>query len=93
MNSNEKQARSYKSPLITKYLQNIDQQKLLRTRKRMLTASAIGEKMKEKGWKKKNLAIAFNISLYELDKWLSGTHEFSEENMLFIQNILEIEHC
>ena len=90
---NQKPARSYQSPLITKYLQNIDQHKLNRTRNRMLMTSVINEKIKENCWTKKHMAVNLNISCYELDKWLSGTHDFSQEDIRLIQNILKTEHA
>lgn len=81
----------YKSPLIEKHLKNIDPEKLRKTKKRMLIASAIYEAMKDKGWNMKQLAEKMGKKPPEITKWLSGTHNFNLESLLKLEQVLGIE--
>lgn len=58
---------------------------------KMLLASAIEDAMKAKGWRKQDLMKAMQIkSPSILSRWFSGTHNFTVDTLVAIQNVLEI---
>lgn len=58
---------------------------------KMLLAAAIEDAMKAKGWRKQDLMKAMQIkSPSILSRWFSGTHNFTVDTLVAIQNVLEI---
>lgn len=81
MKKEPKKARSYSSLLLKKLLDNRNELETNRTRNRMLLAARIGDLLKEKGWKKKELAEKLNKKPSVITKWLSGTHNFTSDTL------------
>jgi transcriptional regulator with XRE-family HTH domain len=77
-----KQARNYTSNILDELMSEITPLEQKRTDKQMLLALKIEKAMKEKNWKKGDLAREMNKQPSIITKWLSGTHNF-ESNTLF----------
>ena len=63
-----------------------------KTDTKMIIAAKIDEAMKAKGWKNKDLLEAVgkeNPSI--VTKWLSGTHNFTVDTLVEIENALGIQ--
>jgi transcriptional regulator with XRE-family HTH domain len=61
-----------------------------RTEKRMLLAARIDDGLKNRGWKKKDLAAVLRKTPSEITKWLSGTHNFTCDTLFDIERVLNI---
>lgn len=58
---------------------------------RMLHAKKIDEALQEKKWRKKDLKDALNLKSQSIvTKWLSGTHNFTQDSLVEIGEILGI---
>ena len=84
-------AKNYSSPLIKDIVDNISQSEYEKIEKKMLLAAKIGDAIKAKGWKKSDFANRMQKNPSEISKWLSGTHNFTYETLIDIENILDIE--
>jgi len=86
-----KKAEIFNSPLIEKLMAERDLKQTAKVKKRMMLAAKIGDGIKTKGWKKKDLAEALNKQPSEITKWLSGTHNFTSDTLWDIEDVLDIE--
>ena len=58
----------------------------------MLLAAKIADAMKAKGWKNKDLLKAMGKNNpSEITKWLSGTHNFTVETLVELENVLNVK--
>ena len=86
-----KKARVYNSPIVDSILSNISKEELEITEGKMRLALKIADAIKAKGFiKKSDFAKKLNKQNSEISKWLSGTHNFTTETLMLLQNELDI---
>ena len=86
-----KKARVYNSPIVDSILSNISKEELEITEGKMRLAMKIADAIKAKGFNKKSdFAKKLNKQNSEISKWLSGTHNFTTETLMLLQNELKI---
>lgn len=79
------------SASLTKIMNNIDEDKLRRTRDRMLVANKIADALKTKGISQKRFAKMTGRSESEVSEWLSGDRNFTIDTLSDIQKYLGID--
>ena len=79
------------SVCLTKILNNIDEDKLRRTRNRMLVANKIADALKTKNISQKKFAEITGRSESEISEWLSGNRNFTIDTLSDIKKFLGIE--
>lgn len=80
------------SPLLNNLLKEIDPADQAKTDAKMELAAKIAQAMEAKNWKKKDLLNAVgkdNPSI--ITKWLSGTHNFTVDTLVDLENALGIK--
>jgi ribosome-binding protein aMBF1 (putative translation factor) len=82
--------RTYKSPILTELIENISQEELERTESKMRLAVKIADAIKAKGYGKTEFAKKIKKNNSEISKWVSGTHNFTHDTLLLLQNELDI---
>lgn len=87
----EKVARTYTSKSIEKVLSKISPKEQKRTEQRMLLAAKIADAIEAKDWTRREFAERLNKHASEVTKWLSGTHNFTSDTLLDIQEELAIK--
>jgi len=88
----KKQVEIYKSELIDKIYLSISPLEEKKVEIKMLLAAKIEDAIKAKRWKNKDLLEALgkkNASI--ITKWLSGTHNFTLDTLVQLEEALEIE--
>jgi ribosome-binding protein aMBF1 (putative translation factor) len=86
-----KKARTYNSPIVEIILSNISKEELDITEGKMKLAIKIAEAIKASGLNKSQFAKKINKNNSEISKWLSGTHNFTTETLLLLENELAIK--
>ena len=81
-------ARRKPSASLTRIMNNIDEDKLRRTRDRMLVAVKIAETLKSKGISQKKFAEMTGRSEPEISEWLSGDRNFTIDTLSDIKKFL-----
>ena len=81
----------YSSQLIDDLLEEVLPSESERVRKKMLLAAKIYDAMKAKGLRKKDLADKFGKQPSEITKWLSGTHNFTTDTLIDLENVLNVD--
>lgn len=76
MNKSTK-ARKYNSPLLQELFDEITPLEMEQARNRMQLASCIEDLMNARGWNKSQFAENLGKNPSEITKWLSGTHNFT----------------
>ena len=77
--------------LIEELLNSISPEESLRIENRMLMAAKIDNAIKAKGWKKKDLMKAMGkTNQSEITKWLSGTHNFTQDLLTDLGRVLNV---
>ena len=79
------------SASLTRIMNNIDEDKLRRTRDRMLVANKIADALKAKGISQKKFSEMTGRSESEVSEWLSGDRNFTIDTLSDIQNYLGID--
>ena len=85
-------AEEYNSHLMDEIFESISPEEEKRTRQKMLLAAKIEDAMKAKGWNKTKLLKEMgqkNASV--ATKWFSGTHNFTIDTLLDLQEVLGIK--
>ena len=83
-----KKPRTYKSPILSELIQNISKEELEKTESKMRLALKIAEAIKAKGYNKGEFAKKINKNNSEISKWLSGTHNFTHDTLILLENEL-----
>jgi transcriptional regulator with XRE-family HTH domain len=81
----------YTSNLIDNLLNSITPNEQAKVDAKMIIAVRIADGLKLRGWKKSEFANALKKRPSEITKWLSGTHNFTIDTLIEIENILDIE--
>ena len=79
------------SASLTRIMNNIDEDKLLRTRDRMLVANKIADALKAKGISQKKFSEMTGRSESEVSEWLSGDRNFTIDTLSDIKKYLGID--
>jgi ribosome-binding protein aMBF1 (putative translation factor) len=61
------------------------------SKKRMLLAARIDDKIRERGLSNQEFAFMMGKKPSEISKWLSGTHNFTTETLWEIERVLNIQ--
>ncbi len=85
-----KKAEKHSSSLIKKLLNERDVKQTGRVSARMLLASKIDDELKARNWSKKRFADEMGKRPSVITKWLSGTHNFTVDTLVDIENKLGI---
>ena len=82
---------TYSSKLIADILNTITPEEQAKVNKKMLLAVKIADGMKAKNWKSKDLLAALGKDTPSLvTKWLSGTHNFTTDTLMDLEQKLNI---
>jgi len=84
--------KNYRSNVIDELLETITPEEQAKTDAKMLLAAKIADAMRNKQWKNKDLLKALgknNPSI--ITKWLSGTHNFTVDTLVELENVLGIK--
>ena len=79
------------SASLTRIMNNIDEDKLRRTRDRMLVAIKIADALKAKGISQKKFAEMTGRSESEISEWLSGDRNFTIDTLSDIKKYLGLD--
>ena len=79
------------SASLTRIMNNIDEDKLRRTRDRMLVAVKINDTLKAKGISQKRFAEMTGRSESEISEWLSGDRNFTIDTLSDIKKYLGLD--
>uniref|UniRef100_UPI00402527CE helix-turn-helix domain-containing protein n=1 Tax=Candidatus Cryptobacteroides bacterium TaxID=3085639 RepID=UPI00402527CE len=79
------------SASLTRIINNIDEDKLRRTRDRMLVANKIADALNAKGISQKKFSEMTGRSESEVSEWLSGDRNFTIDTLSDIQQYLGID--
>ena len=82
---------AYSSPLIDKIYKGIPQTTFDFVANRMQLALRISDAIKTRGWTQKQFAEAMNKKPSEINRWLSGTHNFTTDTLWHIEEILGVK--
>lgn len=82
--------RTYKSPILSELISTISKEELEKTESKMRLAVKIADAIKAKGYGKTEFAKKIKKNNSEISKWLSGTHNFTHDTLILLQNELEI---
>ena len=81
----------YNSDIIDEMFDEISAEELEKTEKKMKLAVKIANAIKANGWKKSEFAKIINQKPSVVSKWLSGTHNFTIDTLIDLENVLNIK--
>ncbi len=81
----------YNSNIIDEMLDEISQEDFDKTTRKMKLAVKIADAIKHNGWKKNEFAKIAKQQPSVISKWLSGTHNFTTDTLIDLENILNIK--
>jgi ribosome-binding protein aMBF1 (putative translation factor) len=84
-------AREYFSQEIEEIKGMITSERREQSKKRMLLAARIADKIRERGLSNQEFAFMIGKKPSEISKWLSGTHNFTTETLWEIERVLNIQ--
>ncbi len=77
----------YRSQVLDDLFNEIDPEKLEKTRKRMQLAARIADSITARGWNKKQFAKKMKGAPSAVSRWLSGTHNFESHTLFNIEAV------
>ena len=80
-----------KKDLLNDLLNTISAEEQSKTDKKMILAAKIANAIKARGLKKSEFAELLGKQPSEISKWLSGTHNFTVETLMDIEQVLSIQ--
>jgi ribosome-binding protein aMBF1 (putative translation factor) len=83
--------KTHNSLILYSLMETISKEELQKTENKMRLAIKIADGIEAKGFKKYEFAKKINKNNLEIDKWLSGTHNFTVETLFFLQKELGIK--
>ena len=84
-------ARAYFSQEVEDIKAMITPERREQSKKRMLLAARIDDKIRERGLSNQEFAFMIGKKPSEISKWLSGTHNFTTETLWEIERVLNIQ--
>jgi ribosome-binding protein aMBF1 (putative translation factor) len=91
MKTTIKKTKTYDSPLVDNLLAEISPAQMEATRIRMHIAMKIAEAINKKGLSRREFAQLMNQNPSAVTRWLSGTHNFTIDTLVAIQNVLGVD--
>lgn len=88
---NTKEPRIYKSQILSELISNTSEEELQKTESKMRLAIKIADGIKATRLNKSEFAKKINKNNSEITKWLSGTHNFTTDTLILLQNELNIK--
>lgn len=89
--NNSIKARNYKSPLLQELFEEITPLEMEQTKNRMQLAVNIEDLMINRGWSKSQLAEKLDKNPSEITQWLSGTHNFTINELTKISSAFGVD--
>ena len=83
--------KTHNSLLLYSLMETISNEELQKVENKMRLAIKIADAIEAKGLKKHEFAKKINKNNSEIDKWLSGAHNFTVETLFFLQKELGIK--
>ncbi|HEU4790537.1 MAG TPA: helix-turn-helix domain-containing protein [Flavobacterium sp.] len=83
--------KTYNSLILESLIENISKEELDKKENKQRLAIKISDAIEAAGLKKYEFAKKINKNNSVIDKWLSGTHNFTVETLFFLQNELGIK--
>lgn len=83
--------KTHNSLLLYSLMETISKEELQKMENKMRLAIKIADAIEAKGLKKHEFAKKINKNNSEIDKWLSGTHNFTVETLFSLQQELGIK--
>jgi ribosome-binding protein aMBF1 (putative translation factor) len=83
--------KTYNSLILESLIETISKEELEKNENKKRLAIKIADGIEAKGLKKHEFAKKINKNNSEINKWLSGTHNFTVETLFFLQNELGIK--
>jgi predicted transcriptional regulator len=81
----------YSSDFLDGFFKEITPKETSKVKKRMSLAAKIDDALRSQGWRKGQLAEALGKSPSEVSKFLSGTHNFTIDTLMDIEDVLNIQ--
>ena len=85
-----KKARNYTSTILSELIQSTSPEELAKTESKMRLAVKIGDAIKHNGYSKSEFAQKINKNNSEISKWLSGTHNFTHDTLILLEQELNM---
>ena len=82
--------RNYKSTLLTELIESTSPEELEKTESKMRLAIKIADAIREQGYGKTEFARKIKKNNSEISKWLSGTHNFTHDTLILLEQELNI---
>lgn len=82
--------RNYKSTLLTELIESTSPEELEKTESKMRLAIKIADAIREQGYSKTEFARKIKKNNSEISKWLSGTHNFTHDTLILLEQELNI---
>src|SRR5436190_68113 len=83
--------KAYNSLILESLMETISTDEVEKSENKLRLAIKIAEGIEAKGLKRYEFAKKINKTNSEIDKWLSGKHNFTIETLFFLQNELGIK--
>jgi ribosome-binding protein aMBF1 (putative translation factor) len=83
--------KTYNSLILESLIETISKEELEKKENKLQLAIKISDAIEASGLKKHEFAKKINKNNSVIDKWLSGTHNFTVETLFFLQNELGIK--
>lgn len=83
--------KTYNSLILESLIETISKEELEKKENKLQLAIKIADAIEASGLKKYEFAKKINKNNSVIDKWLSGTHNFTVETLFFLQNELGIK--
>lgn len=83
-------ARKYISTILTELFQSTSPIELAKTESKMRLAVKIGDAIQEQGYSKTEFAQKLEKNNSEISKWLSGTHNFTHDTLILLEQELDL---
>ena len=85
-----KKARNYTSTILSELIQSTSPEELAKTESKMRLDVKIGDAIKHNGYSKSEFAQKINKNNSEISKWLSGTHNFTHDTLILLEQELNM---
>jgi len=83
-------ARKIKSLVADELIKETSPLEKIKAKNKMLLAARIWDLVQAKGWNRSTFAVKVGKEPSEITKWLSGTHNFTNDTLTEISNVLDI---
>ena len=83
-------ARKYTSTILTELVQSTSPIELAKTESKMRLAVKIGDAIQKQGYSKTEFAQKLEKNNSEISKWLSGTHNFTHDTLILLEQELNL---